>query len=40
MFCATAAAVEWVLCGGTDSTASFGGIGGKASLEDLWSRYA
>jgi homocitrate synthase NifV len=33
--CATAAAVEWVISGGTDLAASFGGIGGKAALEEV-----
>lgn len=33
--CATAAAVEWIEAGGTDVAASFGGIGGKAALEEL-----
>lgn len=35
LFCATALAVEWALSGGTDIVASFGGIGGKASLEEV-----
>jgi homocitrate synthase NifV len=33
--CATAAAVEWVAAGGTDLAASFGGLGGKAALEEV-----
>ena len=33
--CGTAAAVEWVMNGGVDVVASFGGIGCKASLEEL-----
>lgn len=35
LFCATALAVEWTMCGGTDIVTSFGGIGGKASLEEV-----
>ena len=34
-YCATAAAVEWIAAGGTDLAASFGGIGGKAALEEV-----
>jgi homocitrate synthase NifV len=33
--CATAAAVEWLSSGGTDLAASFGGIDGKAALEEV-----
>lgn len=33
--CATAAAIEWIMCGGTDITAAFGGIDGKAALEEV-----
>lgn len=33
--CATAAAVEWVISGGTDIVTTFGGIGGKAALEEV-----
>lgn len=33
--CATAAAVEWVISGGVDIVTTFGGIGGKASLEEV-----
>ena len=33
--CATAAAVEWISAGGTDVAASFGGIDGKAALEEV-----
>ena len=35
MFCATASAVEWVSNGGTDIVTSFGGIGGRAPLEEV-----
>ncbi len=34
-YCATAAAVEWVLCGGRAVAAAFGGLGGKAALEEV-----
>ncbi len=34
-YCASAAALEWVSAGGTDIAASFGGIGGKAALEEV-----
>lgn len=34
-YCATAAAVEWVLNGGTAVAAAFGGLGGKAALEEV-----
>jgi homocitrate synthase NifV len=33
--CATAAAIEWIMSGGTDLAAAFGGIGGKAPLEEV-----
>jgi homocitrate synthase NifV len=33
--CATAAALEWINTGGTDLAVSFGGIGGKAALEEV-----
>lgn len=33
--CATAAAIEWLSNGGTDVVATFGGIDGKASLEEV-----
>jgi homocitrate synthase NifV len=33
--CATAAAVEWLNAGGTNLAASFGGIDGKAALEEV-----
>lgn len=32
---ATAASVEWLLAGGMDAVASFGGVGGRAPLEQL-----
>lgn len=34
-FCATAAALEWAAAGGSDIVASFGGLGGKAALEEV-----
>ena len=34
-FCATSITVEWLLWGGTDVAVSFGGLGGKAALEEL-----
>lgn len=34
-YCATAAAVEWVISGGTHVAAAFGGLGGKAALEEV-----
>jgi homocitrate synthase NifV len=34
-FCATSTAVEWILWGGADVAVSFGGLGGKAALEEL-----
>jgi homocitrate synthase NifV len=34
-FCATAAALEWISAGGTDLAVSFGGIDGKAALEEV-----
>ena len=34
-FCATAAALEWVQAGGTGVAAAFGGLGGKAALEEV-----
>ncbi len=34
-YCATAAAIEWISSGGTDIVATFGGIDGKASLEEV-----
>lgn len=34
-FCATAAAVEWILAGGKDIVTTFGGLGGKAPLEEV-----
>jgi len=33
--CAAAAAVEWIMQGGTDIAASFGGVGNKAPLEEV-----
>lgn len=33
--CATALAVEWIASGGTDVAAAFGGIDGKAALEEV-----
>jgi homocitrate synthase NifV len=33
--CATAAALEWAAAGGTDLVASFGGLNGKAALEEV-----
>jgi homocitrate synthase NifV len=33
--CATAIAVEWILQGGSNVAASFGGVGGKAPLEEV-----
>ncbi len=33
--CATAAAIEWLAAGGSAVAASFGGLGGKASLEEV-----
>ena len=34
--CATAAAIEWINAGGSDIAASFGGISGKAALEEIF----
>lgn len=34
-YCATAIAVEWMTNGGTDIAAAFGGLGGKAALEEV-----
>jgi homocitrate synthase NifV len=34
-YCATAIAMEWASCGGSDIVASFGGIGGFAALEEV-----
>jgi homocitrate synthase NifV len=34
-YCATATAVEWILNGGTNIVTAFGGIGGKAPLEEV-----
>ena len=33
--CATAAAIEWINAGGTDLAVTFGGLGGKAALEEV-----
>ncbi|SHH99791.1 homocitrate synthase NifV [Sporobacter termitidis DSM 10068] len=33
--CATAAALEWIAAGGADLAASFGGLDGKAALEEV-----
>ncbi len=33
--CATASAMEWIAAGGTDVAAAFGGIDGKAALEEV-----
>jgi homocitrate synthase NifV len=33
--CATASAMEWIAAGGTDIAAAFGGIDGKAALEEV-----
>jgi homocitrate synthase NifV len=34
-FCATAVALEWITAGGTDVAAAFGGLRGKAALEEV-----